>query len=113
MQTSNENNMDSKHDMMSVIVSPFSEIGSDFVRGDKEHPFHYKTLISPIQDKLQLGVIKLPSKSPPQAIPKKSKHIALQTSTTFVIEGEVPCVVCHKNNLHVLVENGIFGNTTT
>lgn len=50
MQALNENKVNSKHDM----VSPLSEMGVDFVRDNREHPFpvDHEALLSLIQDEL-------------------------------------------------------------
>lgn len=39
MHTLNKNEMDSKQEVVSTVVSPISGMGIDFVRDDKEHPF--------------------------------------------------------------------------
>lgn len=39
MHTLNGDEAYSKHDMVSIVMSPLSEMGFDYVRGDREHPF--------------------------------------------------------------------------
>lgn len=90
-------------------------MGVDFVRDNREHPFpvDHEALLSLIQDELWLGVIRLPSENPPQDFSKKYIQGACQASTTLTNVSEVPCVVCHDKNLHVLFEDCIFGNIRT
>lgn len=38
MHTSEGNKVDSKQDMVSIMMSFLSQIGADFVRDDREHP---------------------------------------------------------------------------
>lgn len=42
--------MDYKHDMVSIMVSHFIDMGSDFVKGDREHsiPIDHEALLSTI-----------------------------------------------------------------
>lgn len=50
MQTSNGYEVDSKHDVVSVVASPLSKRGTYFVRDDKNHPFpiDHEVLLSPL-----------------------------------------------------------------
>lgn len=90
MHTSNGNEMDSKHVVVSVVVE------STFVRDKKYHPILTDEVLFPIQNVLWHEVIRILSESPPLVVPKKSKRGAHRVYSTIV--NDVPCVVwCDKN----------------
>lgn len=109
MQTSNRHEVDSKHDVASLVVIPLSKIESTFVWDNMDNPILMDDVFFPIQDMLQTReVIRIPSKGPPYDVPKKSKRGVRHVPSNIV--GDVPCVVCCDKNILVLFENCIFGN---
>lgn len=82
-----------------------------FIRGDREHP---------VQDAHEAKshlvmkgwdiIIRLLSESSPWVAPKKSKQWSCKGPTIPIDKSNVPCMVCHYQNLPILFKNGILGN---